>query len=115
MRAIAESGLACPRDISVAAIDDFPWAAAFSPALTTVRQPVDAMAEAAFNLLLERINGSSVAPRHLVFAPELLIRQSCAAPARPSGLAADATARPALRRAPAPRTKGIGKARLPGA
>jgi len=88
MRAIAESGLACPHDVSVAAIDDFPWAAAFSPTLTTVRQPVDAMADAAFNLLLERINGTSAAPKHLVFTPELVIRQSCVAPATPSRFAA---------------------------
>lgn len=88
MRAIYESGLSCPRDVSVAAIDDFPWAAAFSPALTTVRQPVDAMADAAFNLLLERITGTDAEPRHLVFEPELVIRQSCVAPAASGELAA---------------------------
>ncbi|NVI03928.1 LacI family DNA-binding transcriptional regulator [Paraburkholderia youngii] len=104
MRAISESGLSCPYDISVAAIDDFPWAAAFSPALTTVRQPVDAMADAAFNLLLERINGTDAAPRHLVFPPEMVIRQSCVAPAAPSGLAA--------RRGPARRTRKPANAHL---
>ncbi|MEM5434647.1 LacI family DNA-binding transcriptional regulator [Paraburkholderia diazotrophica] len=112
MRAISESGLSCPRDVSVAAIDDFPWAAAFSPALTTVRQPVDAMAEAAFNLLLERIDGTNAAPKHLVFAPELVIRQSCVAPPAPSGLALaaqKALAKPAARRAKA---KSTGKAQL---
>ncbi|GLU31419.1 LacI family transcriptional regulator [Trinickia caryophylli] len=81
MRAIAEAGLSCPADISVAAIDDFPWAAAFSPALTTVRQPVDEMAGAALNMLVERIEGLQTTPRHVVFDPELVIRQSCAAPA----------------------------------
>lgn len=80
MRALAESGLSCPRDISVVAIDDFPWAAAFSPALTTVRQPVDAMAEAALGMLLDRVQGLGVTPRHLVFTPELVVRRSCDAP-----------------------------------
>lgn len=81
MRALAESDISCPRDMSVVAIDDFPWATAFSPALTTVRQPIDGMAEAALDMLVDRVEGRSGAPRHLVFAPELVVRQSCAAPA----------------------------------
>ncbi len=80
MRALAEGGLSCPHDMSIVAIDDFPWAAAFSPALTTVRQPVDAMAEAALAMLVDRVQGISGAPRHLVFAPELVVRRSCGAP-----------------------------------
>ncbi|NUY04246.1 LacI family DNA-binding transcriptional regulator [Paraburkholderia youngii] len=81
MRALAERRFACPADVSVTAIDDFPWANAFSPALTTVRQPVDAMAEAALNMLLERIRGDERSPRHMVFPPELVVRQSCSSPA----------------------------------
>jgi LacI family transcriptional regulator len=80
MRAIADAGLSCPRDVSIAAVDDFPWAAAFTPSLTTVRQPVEAMAEAALTSLLERIGGQKAAARHLVMAPELVVRNSCAAP-----------------------------------
>lgn len=80
MRALAERRVACPGDVSVTAIDDFPWANAFSPALTTVRQPVDAMAEAALGMLIERIKGEDHSPRHRVFAPELIVRQSCAKP-----------------------------------
>jgi LacI family transcriptional regulator len=38
MRAMAELGLKCPQDISTVSIDDFPWADAFSPRLTTVSQ-----------------------------------------------------------------------------
>jgi LacI family transcriptional regulator len=81
MRALAEKAFSCPSDVSITAIDDFPWANAFSPALTTVRQPVDAMAEAALGMLLERINGTDRATRHLVFPPELVVRQSCQSPA----------------------------------
>jgi LacI family transcriptional regulator len=80
MRALAEKHVACPADVSVTAIDDFPWANAFSPALTTVRQPVDAMAEAALSMLIERINGDDRSPRHIVFSPELVVRQSCGSP-----------------------------------
>lgn len=80
MRAIADSSLAVPVDISVASIDDFSWASAFRPALTTVRQPLAAMAETAFSVLQERIAGKGGEPHHALFQPELVIRQSCASP-----------------------------------
>ena len=84
MRALAAAGLSCPADVSIAAVDDFPWATAFTPALTTVRQPVEAMAEAAIDSLLARIGGNKDLGRHQVMAPELIVRNSCAAPRRTS-------------------------------
>lgn len=81
MQALAEAGLRVPQDISVASIDDFPWAAAFHPGLTVVRQPIAAMASAALSCLSQRLKGDVAAPRHDVFAPELIVRQSCAPPA----------------------------------
>ena len=81
MQAVAEAGLVVPRDISIAAIDDFPWASAFMPALTTVRQPIDAMAKAALEYLSSRIRGETPPPRRVMLAPDLVVRQSCAAPA----------------------------------
>lgn len=80
MQAIAELGLRVPGDISVASIDDFPWAAAFMPALTTVRQPVEAMAAAVFDCLISRMAGDSAGPRRIVLEPELMVRRSCAPP-----------------------------------
>jgi len=84
MQAVAELGLVVPTDLSVASIDDFPWATAFSPAMTTVRQPIAAMATAALQRLLARIDGDDSAPQALVLTPELVIRASCAPPSRPS-------------------------------
>jgi len=80
MKVAAELGLTVPSDLSVASIDDFPWAAAFSPALTTVRQPIRAMASAALQRLLARIDGDDSAPRTSVLQPELVVRASCAPP-----------------------------------
>lgn len=80
MQAVAQMGLSVPRDVSIASIDDFPWAEAFVPALTTVRQPVDRMAEAALDCLMSRIAGDTHSPRRIVMQPELVIRQSCAHP-----------------------------------
>lgn len=80
MQAVAAAGLVVPRDISIASIDDFPWAAAFVPALTTIRQPIEAMATDALRLLRARMAGANEEPQRRVLAPELVIRASCAKP-----------------------------------
>ncbi|MBE7202870.1 MAG: LacI family DNA-binding transcriptional regulator [Parafilimonas terrae] len=80
MQALAEAGLRVPEDISVASIDDFPWAAAFQPALTVVRQPIEAMAAAALGLLLKRLEEPDAPPAERTFEPELVVRRSCAPP-----------------------------------
>jgi LacI family transcriptional regulator len=83
MRAVAERGLHCPRDISVACFDDFEWASVFHPRLTTVAQPTYEMGSKAAELLLTRLNESSIAePQTCVLTPTLVIRDSCAAPPR---------------------------------
>jgi LacI family transcriptional regulator len=81
MRAIAEGGLRCPEDISVACFDDFEWAAVFHPRLTTVAQPTYEMGAKAAGLLLSRLGGETPGePRRCVLAPTLVVRDSCAAP-----------------------------------
>ena len=78
MRAITELALRVPEDISVICIDDFAWAAAFQPALTVVKQPIEAMANSAFGLLLHRIKGEAGKIRRVTHPPQLVVRQSCA-------------------------------------
>jgi LacI family transcriptional regulator len=78
MRAIASLKLNCPRDVSVVGIDDFPWANAFTPRLTLVRQPVEEIGRAAVRLLLARIAGQAQLPAHEILRPSLVIRDSCA-------------------------------------
>jgi LacI family transcriptional regulator len=81
MRAIAERGLQCPRDLSVACFDDFEWAAVFHPRLTTVAQPTYEMGVTAAQLLFARLTGAATgAARETVLAPTLIIRDSCAPP-----------------------------------
>ncbi len=80
MRAIAELALRVPDDVSVVSIDDFAWASAFQPTLTVVKQPIQAMAETAFEYLKQRIDGEVAPPRHHILQPELVVRQSCAKP-----------------------------------
>lgn len=79
MRAIRDMGLSCPADISVASMDDFPWADVFSPRLTAVAQPVEAIGEQAATLLLERLQGRAPeGARKIVLHGRLVVRESCA-------------------------------------
>jgi LacI family transcriptional regulator len=79
MRAIANLQLNCPKDVSVVGIDDFPWANAFTPRLTVVRQPVEEIGRTAVRLLLARMAGpGEQPPAHAVLRPSLVIRDSCA-------------------------------------
>jgi LacI family transcriptional regulator len=78
MRAIAALNLTCPKDISVVAVDDFPWANAFVPRLTTVSQPTTEFSDNALRLLLQRIGGKAATPPTRIYLePSLIIRDSC--------------------------------------
>lgn len=78
MKALTDLGLSCPDDVSVAGLDDFPWADAFRPQLTTVAQPTRAIGEQAAHLLLERLDGRARGKaRRIVLDGDLQVRQSC--------------------------------------
>jgi LacI family transcriptional regulator len=78
MRAIAALQLSCPKDISVVAVYAFPWADAFVPRLTTVRQPTVEFSDNALRLLLRRIAGTpATPPTRVCLEPSLIIRDSC--------------------------------------
>lgn len=80
MRAVAEQGLRCPEDLSVACFDDFEWASVFRPRLTTVAQPTYDMGAKAADLLFARLEGTlSGDPQEVVLSSSLVIRDSCAA------------------------------------
>lgn len=83
MRAVAELGLRCPQDLSVACFDDFDWVEAFRPRLTTVAQPTDRIGATAVAMLLDRIGGKHAQePRRVQLQPRLVLRDSCARPPR---------------------------------
>ena len=82
MKALRDLGMSCPEDVSVAALDDFPWADSFRPQLTTVAQPLKEIGEQAAGLLLERMAGErDTAPRRVVLQGQLMVRTSCRPPA----------------------------------
>lgn len=65
--------MSVPDELSVAGFDDISLAQQIYPALTTVRQPLGAMAERAGRLLL---GGAVEDPDNHVVAAELVIRES---------------------------------------
>ncbi len=77
---VRDLGLNVPGDVSVMGIDDIPLAAAAFPSLTTVRQPLPAITEAAVALLTGRLAGDGSPPRSLCFPGELVVRASTAPP-----------------------------------
>jgi hypothetical protein len=77
-----------PRDLSVVGYDDSPLIAFTDPPLTTVRQSVQAMSEAAVRALLDQIAGDPAPLAEYVFRPELVVRGSTgAAPTGSGGVA----------------------------
>ena len=72
---LAEQGKEVPRDIAVVGYDNLGVAASTTPPLTSVIQPVVAMARAAGARLLDQLNGAPPSPP-MIFAPELVIRAS---------------------------------------
>ncbi|MBW1596499.1 LacI family DNA-binding transcriptional regulator [Streptomyces sp. JJ38] len=88
IRAARQHGLAVPSDVSVIGFDDSPLIAFTDPPLTTIRQPVTAMGQAAVRALLEEIGGTPAPHGEFVFLPELVVRGStAAAPAAARGAA----------------------------
>ena len=65
IRAAAGAGLRVPEDFSVVGYDDSPLIAFTDPPLTTVRQSVQAMSEAAVRALLDEIAGRAHAARRV--------------------------------------------------
>ena len=81
LRALRDSGLTIPDDVSVVGFDDINSAAFQIPSLTTVRQPLDKMGALAGEVLLQRIHGGAN-PVEVTVDPELVVRESTAAARR---------------------------------
>ncbi|HTS12029.1 MAG TPA: LacI family DNA-binding transcriptional regulator [Candidatus Limnocylindrales bacterium] len=76
IRVFQEAGLRVPEDVSVVGFDDIQAAAYSSPALTTVRQPLEKMGEIAARTVLERIEGRSEYVPAIAIAPQFVVRKS---------------------------------------
>jgi LacI family transcriptional regulator len=84
IRALINAGLRVPHDCSVIGFDDIPAAAFYNPALTSVREHMETLASLGAEILLEGMrahrNNKTVGPVHRKVKPELIVRESTAAP-----------------------------------
>jgi LacI family transcriptional regulator, repressor for deo operon, udp, cdd, tsx, nupC, and nupG len=76
VRAVRARGLDVPGDVSVVGYDDSPFMAFTYPPMTTVRQPVAAMAQSAVQTLVDEIAGHAAPAGEYLFDAELVVRGS---------------------------------------
>jgi len=80
IRALAKAGINVPGQCAVIGFDDVAPSNLFTPSLTTIRQPMQAMGEAAANILLENISAvqdkRKVQAVHRKLVPDLVVRES---------------------------------------
>ena len=74
MAAIEERGLSVPEDVAVVGFDDSLIAQTSRPGLTSVRQDIVALGEAAAELMIAQLRGEPVEPR--ILPTELIVRES---------------------------------------
>ncbi len=83
LRQLARLNIQVPQLISVTGFDNLRFTEHLPVPLTTVDQPKTEMGRRAVEMLLERIEmNAGWPPRHEVFQPHLVIRESCTVPAR---------------------------------
>lgn len=80
MRSLREHGLSCPADMSVIGFNDMPFAADFSPPLTTVNVPHLQMGAECARLLLEGIAAGEQHSGTTTLPVSLIVRESTAPP-----------------------------------
>ncbi|EGT3621975.1 MULTISPECIES: DNA-binding transcriptional regulator CytR [Morganella] len=78
--AARKQGLTLPQDLSVVGFDDLPAAQYCSPTLTTIAQPRYEIGRQSFLLLLEQLQGHTVAKGSRLLDSDLIIRESACAP-----------------------------------
>jgi LacI family transcriptional regulator len=85
LEAARERRLEVPGDVSIVGFDDIFVSGLNAISLTTVRQPMREIGAAAAQLLLKRITAGKhpYRAKKIVFAPDLVVRRTTAAPAAP--------------------------------
>jgi DNA-binding LacI/PurR family transcriptional regulator len=80
IRALSKAGLRVPDHCSVIGFDDIAASGLYTPSLTTVRQPMEAMGAMAVSIMEDGINAvlekREVSAVHRKMAPELAVRES---------------------------------------
>jgi DNA-binding LacI/PurR family transcriptional regulator len=79
-----EAGLGVPADVSVIGMDGLFLSSLTSPGLTTVHLPVPEMARTIVERVIGRMADPGIPPAEFLFKPDLVERESVAAPPKPA-------------------------------
>jgi LacI family transcriptional regulator len=79
LRYFGDAGVRYPADVSFVTFDDPEWSTLVRPSISVVRQPASAMARAAWDLLMQRIDRVPEPVRVVALAPSIEFRDSVAA------------------------------------
>ncbi|HEY1916476.1 MAG TPA: LacI family DNA-binding transcriptional regulator [Streptosporangiaceae bacterium] len=83
MSAAETHGIRVPGDLSVVGFDDIRFSQYVRPRLTTIRSPLDRLAQTGVELLFERLSDTDSPARTEVLPVELIVRESAAPPVPP--------------------------------
>ena len=76
LRALDDRGIRPGTQVAVTGFDDSPLATVVRPGLTSVRQPLEAVAEKVIEVLLDHLHGSRTEPAQVLLDPALVVRDS---------------------------------------
>lgn len=76
INALVTLGVQVPQDVELISMDDLPLATWFAPKLSTMRSPVRQMVRDGSALLLELIEGKTIAPTTTFYRSEMILRET---------------------------------------
>ncbi|WP_105616241.1 LacI family DNA-binding transcriptional regulator [Vallitalea okinawensis] len=77
LRALYEEDVKVPEDMSIVGFNDLPTSKYMNPPLTTVRIPIEEVAEAIIDTVINRIKSKRIVGRTVLVPTQLIIRDSC--------------------------------------
>ncbi len=82
LTAFAQTRMEVPRAVSLVGFDDYPWMTARKVPLSAIRQPITEIAQASWDCLMARIDGSAAPAARIILDAPLNCRNSVAKPAQ---------------------------------
>ncbi|WP_026478429.1 LacI family DNA-binding transcriptional regulator [Alkaliphilus transvaalensis] len=76
MKALGEKKISVPQDISIVGFDDNVFSAFLTPALTTIKRPIEKISQEGAKRLIDLINGKSLSDEAIYIKTELQVRDS---------------------------------------
>ena len=82
LHTLRSHGIRCPEDVSLISFDAPAWADVLTPPLSVMRPPTTALADRAWQVLVDRMHHRGGRPQRIVLDAHLELRASVAPPAR---------------------------------